>query len=572
MRNDIFSNQSSGKNAENELSIYVLDLSKKKKEVSISSQTSLPRSKNGFTFKKAVAIILFMVLLNAMSYGKGLYNSYNEIKINYLAANAMSDENMEQIGKLMDAVGYLPNTKDTKKIKEFAGNFEGFKRILGFDWPKKYLLVFQNPSESRATGGFIGSVGILSVDAGKIKNVRLNDVYNIDGQLPGVYEPPRPIKKISSAWSLHDSNWFFDFPTSSEKISFLYGKAGGETMDGVIAINPKVVTDLLKFLGPITIEEYGIELNGDNFIDSVQREVENEYDRTVNQPKLILSDLLGILKNKFDNLPIYKKISIVKNLIVNLDQKDIQINFRDEEAQKFVEDQNWAGKANYSEKDYLAIVHSSINGFKTDAVMDENVFLTSEISGDGSVINTLTIDRTHKGEESMDDWYKRVNSDYLRVYVPLGSVLLEANGTTKDDNFVKDNSVDYNNFIKDGTVQEIENTKKVDLKNNVEIMEESGKTVFASWVYVTRNEKAVVSYRYKLPFKVSMNGPQNTGSYTMLFQKQSGSRLKTIDHKVLFPEEWKVIGNYANSIIDKGNVQSTIRTDSDRFSGIVFGK
>ncbi|MBU3924820.1 DUF4012 domain-containing protein, partial [Patescibacteria group bacterium] len=461
---------------DNEFSIYVLDLSKKEKEVSRAAR----REKSKFSFRKIIAGVILAAFLSVANYGADLFRSYNEIKNSYFTANAMSEENIREIGKLLEAASFLPGTKETKKIKELAGSFEEFKSILGFDWPKKYLLVFQNPSEARATGGFIGSVGILSINGGKIKSIKLNDVYNIDGQLIGNIEPPRPIKKISAAWSLHDANWFFDFPASSEKINWLYEKAGGETMDGVIAINPKVVLDLLKAIGPVKVEKYGVELSEKNFIDLTQRQVENEYDKTVNQPKLFLADFLMELEEKFDSLPAYKKISIAKNFIVNLDQKDIQINFKDSGAQAFVENQNWAGKANNSEKDYLAIVHSSINGFKTDAVMDEDAFLSSEIKENGSIINTLTITRTHNGEESMDDWYKKVNSDYLRVYVPFGSELIEANGMTKDDYFVKDDSIDYNNFVKDELLTRIENSKKVDLKNNVEILEEAGKTVFAS--------------------------------------------------------------------------------------------
>jgi len=551
-----------------EFSVYMLDLSKKEKTAS----QRMRQGRGKLSLKKIIIGAILVALLSIANYGTSLYRSYNEIKNNYLTANAMSEENIQEIGKLLDAVSFLPETKETKKIKDLANNFEEFKSILGFDWPKKYLLVFQNPSEARATGGFIGSVGVLSVAKGRIESIKLNDVYNIDGQLAGNIEPPRPIKKISAAWSLHDANWFFDFPVSAQKINWLYEKAGGETMDGVIAINPKVVLDLLKAIGPVKIEKYGVELNENNFIDLTQRQVENEYDKTVNQPKLFLADFLKQLKEKFDSLPAYKKISIAKNFIANLDQKDIQINFKDSASQTFVENQNWAGKANYSEKDYLAIVHSSINGFKTDAVMDEDASLSSEIGEDGSVINTLTIARAHKGGESTDDWYKRVNSDYLRIYVPKGSELIEAKGMTKDDNFIKDPAVDYSNFVKDELVAGIENSKKVDLKNNVEILEESGKTVFASWVYVSVGESVTVSYRYKLPFKVGFNAPQAAGSYSILFQKQSGARLKTINHEITFPDSWKIIGNYADFTIKDGKISKVIDMESDKFSGIIFEK
>ena len=39
--------------------------------------------------------------------------------------------------------------------------------LLGADKPAEYLLLAQNPDELRATGGFIGAVGVLTLDQGR---------------------------------------------------------------------------------------------------------------------------------------------------------------------------------------------------------------------------------------------------------------------------------------------------------------------------------------------------------------------------------------------------------------------
>lgn len=563
--------QANKANSDIEPSAYVLDFSKKENNIDIGYVCSRAKRKSGF-LKKTAAVFIFLSFSGAAIYGSGIYRSFKAIKSSSLTANAMSEENMAEIGKLTELINILPDTKETKKIKELAESFENFKKILGFDWPKKYLLIFQNPGEARATGGFIGSVGVLTINAAKIKNIALNDVYNIDGQLTGNIEPPRPIKKISAAWSLHDANWFFDFPATAKKIGWFYEKAGGETMDGVIAVNPQVVLDLLKAVGPVKMEKYGAELTEKNFIETTQREVEIGYNKTVNQPKTFLADFLEELNNKFGSLPLYKKITAVKNFIHNLDQKDIQIYFSDNGSQSFVENHNWSGKVNDSQKDYLAIVHSNINGFKTDAVMEEEASLLTEIGEDGSVVNTLAIARRHNGESEMDEWYRQVNSDYLRIYVPRGSALIETKGLTEDDYLAKDNSVDYDAFIKDSELAEIEKNKTIDVKNNVEILEESDKTVFGAWVYVSAGEKTVASYRYKLPFKIDFNSSKDTGVYSMLFQKQSGSKLQEINHEISFPENWKTIGHYGDFSLKNGKIIQKISAESDNFSGIIFAK
>jgi len=57
------------------------------------------------------------------------------------------------------------------------------------------MVLLQNENELRASGGFIGSYGILTINDGKWQDLEINDVYQADGQLKGHVEPPAEIKK-----------------------------------------------------------------------------------------------------------------------------------------------------------------------------------------------------------------------------------------------------------------------------------------------------------------------------------------------------------------------------------------
>jgi hypothetical protein len=520
---------------------------------------------------KAIGLLLIIAISSVSTFGMDAWKKIEAIKTTAFSASAMNEENIAALEKLMGIIRYLPATGELKKIKELAGDFESFKNILGFDRPRKYLLVFQNPSEARAAGGFIGSVGILEMQAGKIKSVKLEDVYALDGQLKISVEPPGPIKKISASWSLHDSNWFFNFPDSAEKISWFYEKAGGETVDGVIAFNPKVVQDILKITGPIKIPEYGAELNEKNFVETAQNQVELEYDKTINRPKLFLADFLSNLKGAVESLPLDKKVVIMKGIIANLDEKDIQAVFKSESAEAFIRAHNWDGRVNETDKDYLAVVNSNINGFKTDAVIDQKIDLVTEIAEDGSVINNLTVTRAHNGASGDADWYNKVNGDYLRVYLPRGAELIGAEGITEETPFLKDPSADYDGYFKDELLRQAEKNKTIDGETGVEIFEESGKTVFGSWIYASPGEKVTASWRYRLPFRIEFDANTRRGVYSLLVQKQSGSRTENLSQKIIFPESWKAIGNYPEGFIFKtGKIARDFDMQSDRFAPILF--
>ncbi len=116
-----------------------------------------------------------------------------------------------------------------------------------------------------------------------------------------------------------------------------------------------------------------------------------------------------------------------------------------------------------------------------------------------------------------------MNGDYLRVYVPEGSKLLEASGQTRE--FVSP-PLDYQSlqFKKDPQVEQIEEATKVDEATGTRIYTENKKTVFANWVYVSPGETVVLKYKYQLPFKLSFDDLHHPAdSFSVLYQKQSGS-------------------------------------------------
>ena len=440
-------------------------------------------------------------------------------------------------------------------------------KLLGHYKPQKYLLLFQNPGEIRATGGFIGTYGLLEIDRGFLKNILINGIFDIDGQLKVNVVPPRPIQRISTAWSTHDSNWFFDFPTSARKAAWFFEKTGNPTPDQVVALTPKVVEKLLEITGPIEMAEYGQTIGADNFVEAVQFEVEINYDKTLNKPKQFLTDLFPMLMEKLSDLDLEQWQEVLKILNQSLNEKDIMIFSFDEEIEKFVHERGWAGEIKDTDKDFLAVVSSNINGYKTDRVIDETITHRSDIGEDGSVIDTVTIVREHKGGNLPYDWWNRVNTNYLRVYVPSGSELLEAKGHTLD---VYAPPIDYDKagFERDAEVEKTENTLRKDENSGTEIFEESSKTVFGNWVYVSPGETVTMTYKYRLPFKLDLNKERQT--YGVLIQKQPGGA-SDFHGTLSFPKNLNVALKYPEELpFNAGEMSFERRLDRDYFFGGVF--
>jgi len=442
-------------------------------------------------------------------------------------------------------------------------------KVLGHFSPKEYLLLFQNNSEIRATGGFIGTYGLLTLDQGRVKRLFIDGVFNADGQLLEKVIPPRPIQKISTAWSMHDANWFADFPTSAQKVAWFYEKTGGPTVDGVIALTPVVIERLLKITGPIKMPEYGVVLDSDNFVKVIQYKVEVDYDKILNRPKKILADFAPKFIQSLKDLPLEKQKEVIQVILDCLKEKHILIYLADEDLEKVIKEFGWGGELISTEKDYLSVVSSNINGFKTDRVIEEKINLQTEIKKDGSIIDTLTIIRKHLGGHYDYDWWNRVNANYLRVYLPKGTKLLEAEGHTLEP-YAPPIDYEKNGFKSDPLVKEIESKMIIDPETGTQIFEENNKTVFGNWVYVSPGETVKVTYRYQLPFKIDFNKPSD--SYSLLVQKQAGTLGSQFTYTLKFPNDWQVSWQYPN----QGQLEAghwSLKTDLslDRFFGVTFG-
>ncbi|GEM_PF-347797 len=479
----------------------------------------------------------------------------------------LPDEYREKFQKIKETLPMV-----VSMIDAFEENSEIFLEILGHNGPRKYLLIFQNNQEMRATGGFIGSYGVLHIANGRIKKLLIEGIYNPDGQLKQNIVPPKPIQKISASWSTHDANWFPHFPTTAEKISMFYEYTGGPTVDGIITMTPMVLQRMLAVTGPIEMENYDTTVSTENFVKATQYEVEVDYDKTENKPKQFLADLAPkVITNLLESRDPRDVSDILEMFSDMLKERHIMIHSSSEDIQKVISKRGWSGEILQTKKDYLMVVNSNINGFKTDGVVDEDITHSAKISEDGTIINTVKIKRAHNGGDTDYEWWNKVNCDYMRVYVPKGSEFISVKGQTRE---VNESPLDYDKlgFKRDEDVVAQEESVEFDEETGTRIYEEEEKTVFANWVYVSPKETVEIEYVYKLPFKLDLT--KNTSAadtYSLLVQKQSGSVGSDFSSKVEYEIKAEPVWMYPQSLSRNGNVLDvSVKLNTDLFFGIVF--
>ncbi len=470
-----------------------------------------------------------------------------QFRLNLIQAS----RNLNQAGSLISGSDTsLISESEKKKFDEFRvklPEFNGFiekaigysdalMKIFGQSGPQRYILLFQNSSELRPTGGFPGSYALVEFDKGVMKKFMVDDIYNPDGQMKEKIIPPRPLQRITPNWGMRDANWFVDFRTSAKKVAEFYYKDTGILVDGVTAVNVDLVPEILKITGPIEMPEFEITLNSENFIPEVQREVEYERTKGDGQPKEILVEFGPKLLERLSGLGKEGWVNLFALLVSGVEKKDILAYFADSRLQDFAASNGFAGEIKEADSDFLMITHSNIMGSKTDAVIDNFVFLNIETplsgetdSSDG-LIHDLEIKRKHKGGEF--GFYNKKNNDYLRILVPEDAELVSING---NDVFETSPLLNYRSqgFVSDPDLERYESrvkrisgegSNKVGIASgDAEIFYEGEKKIIAFWMIIEPGQTKTVKIKYR-----------TSAQKRIYVQKQPG--LKS-DFKLIFNDE-----------------------------------
>lgn len=374
--------------------------------------------------------------------------------------------------------------------------------LLGESEEKKYLVLFQNDKELRATGGFITGYSVFRIDKGVIKADGSDDIYKLDNAITNKEKAPAPILKYLPKvyeFNLRDSNISPDYIESMETFRKMYESApGSKEVDGIIAIDTNVLVSTIKILDD-TITAGGMTFNTKNDprcdCPQVIYELENNISRPVNyiktDRKSILGDLLdAILVKALSSSPKKYWGPLFQSVIAQTNEKHVLFYLYDKQAQEGIEALNAAGRIRPFDGDYLHINETNFSGAKVNIFMEEKVENKYKIDPDGTVTKTLTIDyknpfppsdcNLERGGLCLNAEYR----DWIRIYVPKGSELIDSKGSQ----------------VKMTTYDEL------------------GKTVFDGFVTVRPKGIGKLTLTYKLPFKVKKNSP-----LPVRIQKQPGT-------------------------------------------------
>lgn len=421
------------------------------------------------------------------------------------ALNQASDSIDFSNSGLQSALGILPSDYLALKyqMRFWEQGLGSLSNWLSSD--RRAVVFLQNSSEIRPTGGFWGSFAEINFKGGKISGIEVRDISEVDRTLDLKTIPPKPLQALVTNWRTADSNWFFNFPDSARKASEfmaaskLYGDEGARA-DMIAAVSPAFVSDILGLTGPISVSSTKAVIDKDNFLPSIQAEVQKGHDVGSREAKNVLKELYAGIAEKFSALDADAEGKLLGIVLDRAASKDLVLWAEDDQVESMFAGQHVDGALfeipQRFNGDYLGVAAANIGGAKSDYVIRQKVSLESQLSLDGSVKNHLEVARYDAAKRSDSWWYRTPNQAYMRVYLsPIGK-LQGAKGGFQKTVYAPIN-YKAQGYSVDPAVAAVESTaSSADGYPWLTLYEESGKTVLGAWQKVSPGATSTLAYDY----------------------------------------------------------------------------
>lgn len=467
----------------------------------------------------------------------------------------------QYVSSLQKAVILLGQSE--KMLNDMTLMLPGIIEIFGNGGPHRTLVLLQNNDEVRPSGGFIGSFLNLEMQNGYVISLKLEDVYDMDGQFKEVIEPPEEIKKLTNRWFFRDANYSPDFRVSGEKAIWFYEKERGEKADTVIAVNQDLLGKILEITGPIEIPQLSAPMTAENYREVLTYMVETKRS-SADDPKKILKDMLPVIQKRLfqsNNMS-----GLNDRVLDGVIQKNILGFSKNTLTQSFFEvlgadgTSALATTAPAPSEDYLNITTTSVGGNKSDAYITQEISHDTVIEKGGDAYDQLTVRRTHTWSGATEKKWRSLLKPFNFVDFPEHFLSVFGKGT---------NVVVVRAYLPNGSEILADNSETALAIHRDSAMNRDYVTFMMS---TNPGQSSVVKIRYKLPFKLD-NILANT--YALNVQKQPGVRPSQLTKRVFFDDFMSLVETYPSDFIKESggsDLMITKRLSRDQRFALLFAR
>lgn len=283
--------------------------------------------------------------------------------------------------------------------------------LLGAHGPRRYLVLFTSPIESRNRFGYPGAYAVLRLDHGRVDFEQAGGITELN--LPGGFDrdaldvPPRArpydVYGASALWQ--SVTIPAHFPAVADVASQLVAQSPVGAVDGVVAADPQALAAVVGLVGDVVLSEPAVSLTAATTADFVNRRQYLEFPE-LGEQQGERRDLLGAIAEvvgqrlEVVSLPQLSELVDVLSPLLAADHLIIGVPpGASPETAAFLAETGADGGLDV-EGDVLHIGHLNSAGNKIDLFLERQVTHDVVVARDGSLRADLTLALTNAAPPS----------------------------------------------------------------------------------------------------------------------------------------------------------------------------
>jgi hypothetical protein len=338
-------------------------------------------------------LLLSFLVISFIGYSAvGLYQDSKSFLSTLKSSNQVSATQSSKLVADLDKGFELLNLPVIKQLTQIAGlDFTPIKSeittlaeispiLLGGARPMRYLVAIQNSAEARGTGGILGAYAIIELKKGSLKVIETGSNEPLYGssleRIP--IDVPDEYRRLygENPAILQNSNLSPHFPYGAEIWLALWKKEFGQSLNGVIAIDPTALSYILRSTGPITLNS-GEKITSENLVAGTLKDAYKRFEKDNKARKQYLVDIMNATV-KLLNAGEYSKLKMAKALRDGIVANRILFYSTDESAQKRLSQTRLGGFMSLESNNEFRTVIQNIDAGKLDYYLDRDLTIESK--------------------------------------------------------------------------------------------------------------------------------------------------------------------------------------------------
>lgn len=394
------------------------------------------------------------------------------------------------------------------------------------------LVLFQDNSELRSSGGYLSAALLLAFDNGFLTDQQFLDITQVEAGNYGQKAAPEEVRELLGEEQLYfaDSNWAADFTRASQDIKWYVEQSNGSRINLVVALNYLTVREWLQQLEPLALAS-GESITTQNFYSELENKLVQDSRSGSNQdfPGQLIKALIKKIQEQSEPAKVTQVFKIFNQSLVD---KETLLWSADEQLQTVIKGNVWSGELLKSicpdefakQSCFLDEFYQLENNIGINKVnhyisqkIEHNLGITEEFIRHKHVVHFTNHTRN-------PSWPLGTYRGYLKFYLPLNASLEK--------------------LLFAGRSLDLGRTRQY---------QEGDRQVVTALIEVPAGEERDLELTYLVP-----NNLKSPFSYVFLDQKQPGVEDKNTTYNIVFADNFRPqliapTANYQNQVISFEN-------------------